>query len=72
MVVTLGQQFTVGEKPTVILYTYIVVTKRYQGQRVCDTGSLSLLYVVCMYGQHFQQSVIWINWVRLPILHVVS
>ena len=23
MVVTLGQQFNVGEKPTVILYTYI-------------------------------------------------
>ena len=25
MVVTLGQQYNVGEKPTVILYTYIVV-----------------------------------------------
>ena len=41
--VTLGQQFNVGEKkPTVILDTYIVVTKRYQCQRVCDTGSLFL------------------------------
>ena len=25
MVVTLSQQYNVGEKPTVILYTYIVV-----------------------------------------------
>ena len=25
MIVTLGQQYNVGEKPTVILYTYIVV-----------------------------------------------
>ena len=24
MVVTLGQQYNVGEKPTVILYTYII------------------------------------------------
>ena len=49
MVVTLSQQYNVGEKPTVIPYTYIVVTKRYQGQRVlCDTGSL-FLPTVCMY-----------------------
>ena len=25
MVITLGQQYNVGEKPTVILYTYVVV-----------------------------------------------
>ena len=48
MMVTLGQQYDVGEKkPIVILDTYIVVTKRYQGQRVCDTGSLFL--PKCMY-----------------------
>ena len=44
---TLGQQYNVGEKKPVILYTYTVVTKRYQGQRVCDTGSLFL--PICMY-----------------------
>ena len=47
MVVTLGQQYNVGEKSTVILYNYTVVTKRYQGQRVCDTGSLFL--PICKY-----------------------
>ena len=26
LVVTLGQQYNVGEKPTVILYTYIIIT----------------------------------------------
>ena len=46
MIVTLGQQYNVEKKP-VILGTYIVVTKRYQGQRVCDTGSLFL--PSCMY-----------------------
>ena len=48
MMVTLGLPYNVGEKkPIVILDTYIVVTKRYQGQRVCDTGSLFL--PKCMY-----------------------
>ena len=62
MMATLGQQYNVGEKKaTVILDTYVVVTK---GQRVCDTGSLFL--PVCMYGQHFQQGMIlWINRVSL-------
>ena len=32
MVVTLGQQYNVGEKPTVILYTYI---NRHAGTLVC-------------------------------------
>ena len=27
MVITLGQQYNVGEKPTVILYTYIILYK---------------------------------------------
>ena len=31
MVVTLGQQYTVGEKPIVILYTYIVVQIAKEG-----------------------------------------
>ena len=49
MMVTLDQQYNVGEKkPTVILDTYIVVTKGYQGQPVCDTGSLFLPMYVCM------------------------
>ena len=30
MVVTLGQQYNIGEKPTVILYTYYIIN-RYAG-----------------------------------------
>ena len=42
MVVTLGQQYNVGGK-----CTCIVVTKRYQGERVCDTGSSFV--PICIY-----------------------
>ena len=45
MVVTLGQQYNVGEKPTVVLYTYInhhaeppIITKHTH----CSTFSLSM------------------------------
>ena len=48
IIVTWGPQSNVGEKKPVILDTYIVVTKGYQGQRVCDTGSLFLS--IRMYG----------------------
>ena len=30
----------------------------------------AFMYQVCMYGQHFQQSMIWINRVSLPVLLV--
>ena len=29
-----------------------------------------IMYQVCMYGQHFQQRMIWINRVSLPVLLV--
>ena len=52
MVVTLGQQYNVGEKkPTVTLDTYIVVTNGH-----VIPVAYSFLNV-CMYGQRFQQSV---------------
>ena len=31
MVVTLGQQNNIGEKPTVILYTYYIIINRHAG-----------------------------------------
>ena len=48
VVVTLGQQYNVGEKPTVILYTYIVVVftllykKQYNGGFFPDIILLTL------------------------------
>ena len=55
MVVTLGQQYNVGEKkPTVILNTYIVVTKSTKVNGYVIPVAYSSLNV-CMYGQHFQQ-----------------
>ena len=58
MMVTLGQQYNGEKKPTVILDTYIVVTNGY-----VIPVAYSFLNV-CMYGQHFQLSMIWINRVR--------
>ena len=40
MVITLGQQYNVGEKPTVILYTYIIAMQGHQQKgRQNDTSS---------------------------------
>ena len=40
MVVTLGQQYNVGEKPTVILYTYIIAMQGHQQKgRQTNTSS---------------------------------
>ena len=43
MVVTLSQQYNVGEKPTVILYTYIInrqagTPEKQQKQKQCSTS----------------------------------
>ena len=72
MMVTLGQQYNVGEnKPTVILDTYLVVTESYQGQRVQYVIPVAYSSPnVCMCGQHFKQSMIWINRVLLPGHHL--
>ena len=63
MMVTLGQQYNGEKKPTVILDTYIVVINGYYVIPV----AYSFLNI-CMYGQHFQQSMIWINRVSFPVL----
>ena len=53
MVVTLGQQYNIGEKPTVILYTYI---NRMQGlqtktkQKHCSTSSNMVVIIYCNIG----------------------
>ena len=50
MVVTLGQQYYVGDKPTVILYTKINrhagTPDKYQKQKQCSTSSNMLLVVI--------------------------
>ena len=52
MVVTLGQQYNIGEKPTVILYTYI---NRHAGtpekqRRQSSTSSNMTVIIYCYIG----------------------
>ena len=52
MVVTMGQQYNVGEKPTVILYTYI---NRHAGtpekqRRQYSTSSNMVVIIYCYIG----------------------
>ena len=52
MVVTLGQQFNIGEKPTVTLYTYIdrhaATPEKQRKQKHCRTSSnmVVIIYTV--------------------------
>ena len=51
MVVTLGQQYDVGEKPTVILYTYI---NRHAGtpekqQKQCNNSTSNMVVIIYCY-----------------------
>ena len=54
MVVTLGQQYNVGEKPTVILYTYINrhagTLEKQQKQKQCSTSSNMVVIIYCYIG----------------------
>ena len=66
MVVTLGQQYNTGERPTVMLYTYI---NRHAGTPDKKLSGFAKKGYVCMVT-HIAR--VWINRVRLPALHVVS
>ena len=54
MVVTLGQQCNIGEKPTVILYTYINrhagTPEKKRKQKHCSTSSNMVLKIYCYIG----------------------
>ena len=54
MVITLGQQYNVGEKPTVILYTYINrhagTPEKQQKQKQCSTSSNMVVIIYCYIG----------------------
>ena len=55
MVVTLGQQYNVGEKPTVILYTYInrhagTPEKQQQQKNVVHLSSNTIVIIYCYIG----------------------
>ena len=67
MVVTLGQQYNVGENPTVILYTYIDrhAERATEHNKAGDT-------LVIIYDMVITYSRVLINRVKLPILLVVS
>ena len=51
MVVTLGQQYYVGDKPTVILYTYINyhtgTPGKHQKQKQCSASSNMVVIIYC-------------------------
>ena len=54
MVVTLGQQYNFGEKPSVILYTYINrhagTPDTHQTQKQCSTPSNMVVIIYCFIG----------------------
>ena len=52
MTVTLGQQYNIGEKPTVILYTYInrhAGTPEKQRRHCCYSSSISSVVLVVVF-----------------------
>ena len=55
MVVTLGQQYNVGDKPTVILYTYITRhagtpdKKQKTQQKQCSSTSSNMVVIIYCY-----------------------
>ena len=52
MVVTLGQQYNVGEKPTFILYTYCHagIPEKERKQKHCSTSSNMVVIIYCYIG----------------------
>ena len=66
MVVTLGQQYDVGEKPTVILYTYIhrhagtPDKKQKTKQKQCSTTS-NMVVMYCFIGCKDKASTWYLN-----------
>ena len=61
MVVTLGQQCNVGDKPTVILYTYI---NRHTGtpSKTMTKDTMSLNYSsICYIGSRIDRSDRWVS-----------
>ena len=68
MVVTLGQQYSVGEKPTVILYTYIIIINRRAGtpekqqtQKQCNPSSNMVVIIYCYIGCKDQATTWYFN-----------
>ena len=55
MVVTLGQQYNIGEKPAVILYTYYInrhagTPEKQRKQKHCNTSSNMVVIIYCYIG----------------------
>ena len=66
MVVTLGRQYNVGEKPTVILYTYINrhagTPDKHKTQKQCSTSSNMVVVVIyCNIGCKDKATTLYLN-----------
>ena len=62
MVVTLGQQYNVGEKPTVVLYTFFLSKARLIRQRYTERRRLAPEYMgsnTCMSSKCFRFVFVW-------------
>ena len=65
MVVTLGQQYNVGEKPTVILYIYIInrqhagTPEKQQKQKQWSTSSNTVVIIYCYIIGCKDKATIW-------------
>ena len=65
MVVTSGQQYNVGEKPTVILYTYINrhpgTPEKQQKQKQCSKSSNMVVIIYCYIGYKDKATTKYLN-----------
>ena len=65
MLVTLGQQYNVGEKPTVILFTYILnnhlagTPEKQQKQKQCSASSNMVEIIYCYIGCKDNAAITW-------------
>ena len=67
---TLGQQYNVGEKPTVILYTYINrhagTLEKQQKQKQCGTSSNMVAIIYCYIGYKDKATTWYMVFNRVP------
>ena len=64
MQITLGQQYNVGEKPTVILYIYIIAMQGHRKnirkkQRQCSTPSHMVVVIYISYKGYKYKATTW-------------
>ena len=70
MVITLGQQYNVGEKPTVILYTYIIINRHAGTPTKGKTNQYIIKQSLKRAQQRTMMMRIFIIQVHDPVIHL--